>query len=189
MKKLEVIVRNSDRFIALFAPVVIGRSYYFSILVFRQSSENRSNWSDCELAWYRQVSPIAVCRTCTVNVLYLLWTKQLDLTYSWRATFWIPSNSLSPLFFALKKKQSQKMFKVLELSLPSPLSWWRRNAVKNLTPREKRMKLVQKKVYFYCLLSYLIDHFTVVCLVAWPLNESEAGGDLVLIETSLLFSC
>ena len=27
------------------------------------------------------------------------------------------------------------------------------------------------------------DHFTVVCLVAWPLNESEAGGDLALIET------
>ena len=34
-----------------------------------------------------------------------------------------------------------------------------------------------------------IDHFTVSCLVAWPLNESEAGGDLVLIETYLLFSC
>ena len=34
-----------------------------------------------------------------------------------------------------------------------------------------------------------IDHFTVSCLVAWPLNESETGGDLVLIETSLLFSC
>ena len=34
-----------------------------------------------------------------------------------------------------------------------------------------------------------IDHFTVSCLVAWPLNESEAGGELVLIETSLLFSC
>ena len=31
-----------------------------------------------------------------------------------------------------------------------------------------------------------IDHFIVVCLVAWPLNESEAGVDLVLIETSLL---
>ena len=30
-----------------------------------------------------------------------------------------------------------------------------------------------------------IDHFTVACLVACPLNESEAGGDLVLIETSL----
>ena len=25
--------------------------------------------------------------------------------------------------------------------------------------------------------------------VAWPLNESEAGVDLVLIETSLLFLC
>ena len=24
-----------------------------------------------------------------------------------------------------------------------------------------------------------MDHFTVACLVAWPLNESEAGGDLV----------
>ena len=35
----------------------------------------------------------------------------------------------------------------------------------------------------------VIDHFTVVCLVAWPLNESEAGGDLVLIETLLLFIC
>ena len=34
-----------------------------------------------------------------------------------------------------------------------------------------------------------IDHFTVVCLVAWPLNESEVGVDLVLIETSLLFIC
>ena len=34
-----------------------------------------------------------------------------------------------------------------------------------------------------------IDHFPVVCLVAWPLNEGEAGGDLVLIETSLLFLC
>ena len=32
-----------------------------------------------------------------------------------------------------------------------------------------------------------IDHFTVVSLVAWPLNESEAGGDLALIVTSLLF--
>ena len=37
--------------------------------------------------------------------------------------------------------------------------------------------------------SLLIDHSTVVCLVAWPLNESEAGGDLVLIATSLLFLC
>ena len=25
-----------------------------------------------------------------------------------------------------------------------------------------------------------IDHYTVACSVAWPLNESEAGGDIVL---------
>ena len=40
-----------------------------------------------------------------------------------------------------------------------------------------------------CVKVHTIDHLTVVCLVAWPLNESEAGGDLVLIETSLLFLC
>ena len=38
-------------------------------------------------------------------------------------------------------------------------------------------------------LGFAIDHFTVVCLVAWPLNESEARVDLVLIETLLLFIC
>ena len=32
-----------------------------------------------------------------------------------------------------------------------------------------------------------IDHFTVVSLVTWPWIVSEAGVDLVLIETSLLF--
>ena len=35
----------------------------------------------------------------------------------------------------------------------------------------------------------LINHFTVVCLVTWPLNGSEAGVDLVLIQTSLLLLC
>ena len=35
----------------------------------------------------------------------------------------------------------------------------------------------------------LIDHYTVVFLVTWPWIVSEAGVDLVLIETSLLFIC
>ena len=34
-----------------------------------------------------------------------------------------------------------------------------------------------------------IDHFTVVDLATWPLNGSEAGGDFVLIHTSLLVLC
>ena len=34
-----------------------------------------------------------------------------------------------------------------------------------------------------------IDHFTVVCLVTWPLDGSEARVDLVLIQTSLLLLC
>ena len=41
-----------------------------------------------------------------------------------------------------------------------------------------------------CLLKYaLILHFTVVCLVAKPLDKSEATGDLVVIQTMLLFIC
>ena len=34
-----------------------------------------------------------------------------------------------------------------------------------------------------------IDHFTVVGLVTWSLNGSEAGVDFVLIQTSLLLLC
>ena len=41
-----------------------------------------------------------------------------------------------------------------------------------------------------------IDHFEVAYLVTWPLNESEAGGDLVLDRNlpsffmlMMLFSC
>jgi len=34
-----------------------------------------------------------------------------------------------------------------------------------------------------------IDLSTVVCLVAWPLNENEAGGYLALTKTSLLLLC
>ena len=30
--------------------------------------------------------------------------------------------------------------------------------------------------------AFKIGHFTVVCSVTWPLNGSEAGGDLVLIK-------
>ena len=34
-----------------------------------------------------------------------------------------------------------------------------------------------------------IDLFTVVCLVTWPLNESEAGVDLIMVQIPLLFLC
>ena len=60
-----------------------------------------------------------------------------------------------------------------------------------------KVHIVNKYYQYYCL-DFLssrpvslcaIDHFTVACLVAWPSNESEAGGDIVLIETFLLFLC
>ena len=36
---------------------------------------------------------------------------------------------------------------------------------------------------------WTIDHFTVIGIVTLPLNDSEAGGDLVLKQTSLLLLC
>ena len=35
----------------------------------------------------------------------------------------------------------------------------------------------------------LLVHFTVTLLIAKPLNTSEAKGDLVMIQTLLLFRC
>ena len=51
------------------------------------------------------------------------------------------------------------------------------------------MSLAPQLQHHSCLSTQTIDHFTVVCLVTWPLNESEAGVDLALIETSQLFLC
>ena len=42
LSKLQIIARNFDWFMALYAPVVIGRSIIALVLVFRQSFENRS---------------------------------------------------------------------------------------------------------------------------------------------------
>ena len=39
------------------------------------------------------------------------------------------------------------------------------------------------------LMAFVNRHFTVVCSVTWPLNDREAGNDLVLIQTSLLLLC
>ena len=44
-------------------------------------------------------------------------------------------------------------------------------------------------MYMYWQLVLRIDHFTVACSVTWPLYGGEAGGDLVLIQTSLLLFC
>ena len=35
----------------------------------------------------------------------------------------------------------------------------------------------------------IIDHFTVVFLVTWPLSGSEAEVDLVMIQTLKFFRC
>ena len=41
-------------------------------------------------------------------------------------------------------------------------------------------------IFVMFVLWFRIDHFTVLCSVTWPLHGSEAGGELALIQTSLL---
>ena len=36
------------------------------------------------------------------------------------------------------------------------------------------------------LVSQLIDHFTVVCLVSWPLNESETGVNVLHVHMQFI---
>ena len=48
---------------------------------------------------------------------------------------------------------------------------------------------VDRTIQHYVQPQIVIDHFTVVCLMTWPLDGSEAGVDLVLIQTSLLLLC
>ena len=42
---------------------------------------------------------------------------------------------------------------------------------------------------FPMVLTWRIVHFIVACLVAKPLNRSEAKDDLVMMQTLLLFKC
>ena len=44
-------------------------------------------------------------------------------------------------------------------------------------------------IAFWLPMLFVIDHFTVVFLVTWPLNGNEPEGDLVLIQTLLLLLC
>ena len=48
---------------------------------------------------------------------------------------------------------------------------------------QQRIKYCMNILKVHCVMSYLwefepIDHFTIVCLVTWSLNESEAGLDV-----------
>ena len=68
-------------------------------------------------------------------------------------------------------------------------SWTRENATRSglviisMTKKGEKSQVTQKIVRL------TIDHFTVVCSVPWPLNRSEAGGDLVLLQAFLLYMC
>ena len=57
------------------------------------------------------------------------------------------------------------------------------------SPQMVTIVFIILQIFFATRAVLKIDDFTVVGLVTWPLNGSEAGGDLVLIQTSLLLLC
>ena len=63
------------------------------------------------------------------------------------------------------------------------------NGTKDIVLSNSVCKYTCDKQIRLLLHSCAIVHFTVVCLVAKPLNRSEAKGDLVMIQTLLLLKC
>ena len=59
----------------------------------------------------------------------------------------------------------------------------------NQTRSQSRNEINSHTKHFKIQQVALIGNFTVVCSVPWPLNWSEAGADLVLLQTFLLFMC
>ena len=86
--------------------------------------------------------------------------------------------------YNFKQKLSRKKWKIKPRSLQT-----QKQAVKSWNPVALASLAIFDFEYASVSCLTKIDHFTVVCLVTWPVNESEAGIDLALIETSLLFLC
>ena len=70
------------------------------------------------------------------------------------------------------------------------LSTWTSGNISAHGSGHKCSQVIVESVVLLCKsIHRIIDHFTVVGLVTWPLNGSEAGGDLNLIQTSMLLLC
>ena len=50
-------------------------------------------------------------------------------------------------------------------------------------------RTLKKLTWFFVCEEFVItnENFTGMCLVAWPMNESEAGCNFIFIETLLVF--
>ena len=78
--------------------------------------------------------------------------------------------------------------------LPQVKKWSGKKILQYQGKVNKFLLRIQEKLTFWRKVrengnNWLIDHFTVVSLATWPLNGSEAAGDLVLIQTSLFLLC
>ena len=110
------------------------------------------------------------------------WIIKVEQNLSKIQTSIFRPSTIVPLSFSLAFSASAEFTKVTN---PKPWNFLNKNKEKK---RNHEFCSRGKWSSFYRNQdSYLIDHFTVVFLVAWRLNE--AGVDLVLIETSLLFLC
>jgi len=77
--------------------------------------------------------------------------------------------------------------RIREKTFQKELAWFHNSVKWGKSTQNGSLKLNSGYIKNHARL--VIDHFTVVCSVTWPLYGSEARVDLVLIQTSLLLLC
>ena len=107
--------------------------------------------------------------------------------YSWCFTKAFPTQDIRlPHFTTRPGYKLAKTWLPTTMNIVSYLLRWIVCTVSILTCNQHRPVYFGLNIYLFIM---LIGHFTVVCLVTCPWIGSEAGGDLALIQTSLLFIC
>ena len=113
---------------------------------------------------------------------------QALVMYQHVCMFWFRMSNIHDNRQASKDERFSKIFKIFQLEpiIENPGNMLGQNnlLVADLQTDYTGVQFISNTGYT----QPLIGHFTVGCLVTWPMTASEAGGDLALIQTSLLFS-
>ena len=86
-------------------------------------------------------------------------------------------------------EQSSCSVKIVVITTADIFAYMKVSQALELLQKRKYMPARQTSHRNWAKLFLAVGHFTVVSLVTWPWSGSEAGVDLVLIKTLLLFIC
>ena len=166
--KLTVLLEPHSRKTVRFSEQIMPADKYPSI--FSRQMETIVYTFSCQI----EVIHIILCKN---SLLEIIWTKS-DQIQKTMVPVWSCTNILS-------SRNVKNAFSHISVEMATSVI----NSGPDLAQRS-HFWCCQKGLYIWPLgtrlvqhTSWSIDHFTVVCLVTWSLNGSEAKGDLVLIQT------